>query len=222
MYWKRVLREAGVDWMRIGQLTADRKKWKEMVKKRMRRVLEWENSRGHHWTGSRVEERNATVEERRSDVHVCEVCGKVCVTKGGLTVHRRRMHEVSVMKRMFGCERCGREFVQEANLKNHKKVCLGEGDGLVVRCDLCGGSFKRKGLKNHRRGCAIRRGVVLPVGSPPPPAPQPRIYRGLRKDCPQCGKTMAATNIRRHIVESCPLGQRAEPLSEAFGLFMAS
>ena len=48
------------------------------------------------------------------------------------------MHEVSEKKKkMFGCERCGREFAQEANLKNHRKVCLGEGDGSVVKCDLC-------------------------------------------------------------------------------------
>ena len=54
--------EGGRDWTRVGQLTADRKKWKELVKKRVKRVLEWENSRGHHWMGNRVEERNATVE----------------------------------------------------------------------------------------------------------------------------------------------------------------
>ena len=207
LYWRRLLREAGVDWTRIGQLTADRKEWKEVVRKRMKRVLEWENSRGHHWSGNRVEVRNATVEERRTIGHVCEVCGKVCVSKGGLTVHRRRLHEVSELKKKFGCERCGREFVQEANLKNHRKVCMGEGDGTVVSCDLCEKSFKRKGFKKHRRSCAAKRGVVT-LPSPPPLDPQPRVYRGRRMACPECGKLMAATNIRRHITSSCP-GQRA-------------
>ena len=83
LYWKRLLREAGVDWTRIGQLTADRKKWKEIVRKRMKRILEWEWSQGHKWEGVFEGERNATKEERMSLVHVCEVCGKVCQSVQG-------------------------------------------------------------------------------------------------------------------------------------------
>ena len=201
------MREAGVDWTRIGRLTEDRKKWKEMVRLRMKRIQEWEWSQGHQWSGQVVRERNVSREENRSGIHECEECGLVCKSKGGLTVHRRRMHEVSVLKKKFVCERCRTEFGQEANWKNHRKVCTGEGDGSVRQCDLCERSFKRKGFKNHRRSCAARRGVDTQP-SPPPINPLPGVYKGRRKNCPDCGKDMAATNVWRHQKEACP-GQRA-------------
>ena len=131
------MRDAGIDASRIGQLTADRKKWKETVKKRMKRIQNWENSRGHHWNGEKVSERNVSKEERMSSVHECEICRKVCLSKGGLTIHRKRMHEISECKRDFECDKCGRVFSQEANLKNHRKVCMGVGDGAEVKCDIC-------------------------------------------------------------------------------------
>ena len=49
----------------------------------------------------------------------------MCKLKGGLKVHRRRMHEVSAKKKEFQCEECEEVFRQKANLLNHKK-CSGE------------------------------------------------------------------------------------------------
>ena len=202
LFWRRILKEAGVDASRIGQLTSDRKKWKETVRKRMKRIQNWENSQGHQWKGEKVAERNATKEERMSFVHECEICKKICLSKGGLTIHRKRMHEISKLKKNFICDKCEREFSQEANLKNHRKVCLGGEEGTEVACDLCEKKYKRKGFKNHRRSCAAKRGIVeLPT--PTPPTPPARVYKRKTKPCPQCGIPMAATNIRRHIKEAC-------------------
>ena len=44
LYWKRLLREAGIAYTRIGQITVARKEWKEAVRKRMKRIEEWEMS----------------------------------------------------------------------------------------------------------------------------------------------------------------------------------
>ena len=137
----------------------------------------------------------------------CEVCGKVYVLRGGQRIHRRRMHEVSERKKKFKCDVCGDEFGQEANLKNHKKVCAGVGRGRKRRCDLCLAEFTQVSFKRHRKSCAEKRGVVL-RRSPPQPAPLARVYTGKRKDCPACGKNMTASNIRRHLNEACP-AQRA-------------
>ena len=35
LYWRRVLREAGIDWTEVERLTSDRKGWKEKVAERM-------------------------------------------------------------------------------------------------------------------------------------------------------------------------------------------
>ena len=87
LYWKKLLREAGIDWTRIGRLTADRKEWKRIVKERRAHLAKWEESKGHSWQGPAIE-RNVTKEDRREFVFVCEVCGKVCKSKAGLTIHR--------------------------------------------------------------------------------------------------------------------------------------
>ena len=42
LYWKGLLREAEIDYTRIGKLTEDRKQWKQTVRERMKHVEEWE------------------------------------------------------------------------------------------------------------------------------------------------------------------------------------
>ena len=208
LYWRRLLREAGIDYTRVGQLAADRKEWRALVRRRMRRIEEWEWSRGYQWKGRVFAgERSMVEEDEKKKDFVCEVCGKVCVSKAGVTIHRKRMHEQSEKKRKFRCEKCGDEFGQEANLKNHRKVCAGVAKGRKRRCDLCQGEFSQTGFKRHTKSCAAKRGIVL-RRSPPPPNPQPRVYTGKRVDCPQCGRNLTASNLRRHINEACP-GQRA-------------
>ena len=46
LYWKKLLREAGLDWTKIDMLTKDRKSWKAMVNERMRHLEKWERRRG--------------------------------------------------------------------------------------------------------------------------------------------------------------------------------
>ena len=198
LYWKRLLKEAGIDYTRIGMLTADRKAWRAKVKERMKKVEEFEESKGKRWTGGEVV-RDATREERMEFVFVCEVCGKVCRSKGGLTIHRKRMHEVSRLKKSFQCDRCKEVFGQEANLKNHEKACSGilGVASHMRRCDLCSRDIGKKSFAAHRRACEAASGAA---NIPAQPAPtRARVYVGRRKDCPNCGKEMAATNVARHL-----------------------
>ena len=59
---RKLLREVGIDWTRIGRLTADRKAWKRIVKERMDHLAKWEESKGHSWQGA-VMERNVAEED---------------------------------------------------------------------------------------------------------------------------------------------------------------
>ena len=50
-----MIREAGWDVTTIGAKAADRKKWKGMVRDRMKHLAEWENSKGKKWQGEAME-----------------------------------------------------------------------------------------------------------------------------------------------------------------------
>ena len=198
-YWKKLLREAGVDATNLKAVTEDRKKWKKIVKERMEHLDKWEKSRGHKWMGEEM------MRNEIKEVEVlffCEVCWKRCKTKGGLVVHRRRMHEVSTKKRVFECEKgCGETFKQEANKWNHEKVCGGAVTDKDRRKCACGREFAKSYIARHRKKCvaAIRREEEEERRGP-------KKYKGKRKMC-VCGREMAATNYARHKREACPYGE---------------
>ena len=50
-YWKRILKEAGIDWTQIGQLTQDRKIWKSIVNERMKYLEPWKRRKGKRTPG---------------------------------------------------------------------------------------------------------------------------------------------------------------------------
>ena len=196
-YWKKLLREAGIDWTDLAEVTKDRKGWKRLVKVRMERLDKWEKCQGHKWVGERVE-RNERREAAETGFE-CKVCRKVCKSKGGLTVHRRRMHEVSVRKKEFKCEDCEEVFGQEANMLNHRKVCSGVvASSKERRKCACGKEYSKTYFPRHRRVC--------PVGVEEVVQERPRVYRGKRVVC-VCGVEMAATNLARHKREVCPYGE---------------
>ena len=113
-------------------------------------------------------------------------------------MHRRRMHEVSVRKKEFKCEECGEVFGQEANLKNHRKVCSGEvASGKEKRKCACGKEYSKSYYPRHKRICPAEVEAVAQT--------RPRVYKGKRVTC-SCGVEMAATNLARHKCEACPRG----------------
>ena len=94
-YWRKMLREAGMDISATGELTADRKIWRIKIMERMKHLQEYKKSKGHKWTGGEVA-RDVVKEE--VVVFDCSVCGRICKSKAGLTIHKKRMHEVSIMQ----------------------------------------------------------------------------------------------------------------------------
>ena len=140
LYYKRILKESGVDWMDIERVYSDREGWKKTVNDRMRHLDVWERQRGKKYVMGRGEqevERNVSAEV---DL-VCryEGCGKVCKAKGGLVLHQKRMHRAPDERVTFECERCGVSLETEGAKKNHEKSCMGGGVRDNRReCGRCG------------------------------------------------------------------------------------
>ena len=55
LYWRKILREAGIDNNNISELMENRKKWKTLVMERVRHLQEWEEQGGKMFTGERIE-----------------------------------------------------------------------------------------------------------------------------------------------------------------------
>ena len=188
IYWQKLLREAGIDWTRIGQLTKERKEWKALVKKRMDHLEKWEERRGKR-VAEDSGERNTLLDTQTQD-HTCEVCGKVCKSKAGLTVHRRRMHERSDQKVTFKCQGCNLHFEFEANLHNHEKSCTGREtvDSDMRKCNICNREVSKSNFARHRRQCG---GDNHPQPQARPPAEKAR--------CQTCGAHISKPNLARHM-----------------------
>ena len=215
-YWRKLVKEAGIDWTKVGVLAADRDGWRKLVEKRMEHLEKFERTKGNLHTG---EEIVRNIERERSDEDlVCEWdgCGKICKSRGGLRIHQKRMHEEA--RGRFPCGECGEIFRTENNMINHRKTCGGsqaERQGYK-RCERCGREVTKTNIARHRRACTAREGdggvrgevrpELVPPGAaapldgdlPPEPQQQARVYRQKWADCPICNQRLSATNMARH------------------------
>ena len=196
LYWKRLLKEAGFDYTKIGQLTEDRKAWKSLVKERMNHLKEWER-RG----GKRVEEERGnrnTAQTEESLTCDWEGCGKTFRSKAGLTIHIKRIHSISKQKVLFRCERCEEQFKQEANLKNHSKICTGlrAEDPTKRKCNICMREYAKSGFKKHYNRC-VQNHQIQPQQQQQQQLAA-TVYVPEYADCPNCGLSRSKSNMSRH------------------------
>ena len=157
LYWKRLLREAGVDWTNVERLGSDRDGWKRMVNERMDHLYKWEQQKGHLYEWAEGETplvRNRTMNE---DL-VCKYdgCGKRCLSRAGLTMHQKRMHRAQEERVRFSCGMCGVSLETEVAKVNHERACTGGATGGDGRreCGWCGVWVTRGNMARHVRGCA--------------------------------------------------------------------
>ena len=201
LYWKRLIKEAGLDYTKIGDLTKDRKEWRILVRKRARKIEEWEKKAGHGEEGGDRGERNTP--PPALSIFECHHCHKICRSKAGLTTHIRRMHERSALKVTFPCDKCDRIFKQEGNLRNHEKICTGEraSSNDVKKCNKCKKEITNANFRRHVNKCNRDLPDILNLQ-------QARVHKPARGRCDQCGRTLEKKNIARHKKSGCP-GRRA-------------
>ena len=195
LYWKKLLKEAGIDWTRINQLTSDRKEWKGIVKQRMKNLEKWERGNGHRSTDP-PGERNVQREAEITWICEYEGCERVCKSKAGLVNHTRKMHQKPKDKVTFKCDSCNLVFDQKGNLVNHKKGC---GGAVALRegykkCNICGKEVLSGNFNRHRR-----------IHEDRDPQPRAAAVRGPRAVCVGCGISQSKANMARH-QNKCPGG----------------
>ena len=186
LYWRKLLREAGIDQTRIGMLSQDKKGWKATVNERVKHIEEWEEKGGN----KSEQERGARNNIKENEVvFECEVCGKVCKNKAGLTNHRRRIHEISKQKKKFTCEVCNQVFTSMSSLTNHKISCEGVADEGKKRCGNCQKQISVGNFARHKRSCNRGDGAQENTH---------RIIRGERTICQRCNLSVSKSNLSRH------------------------
>ena len=194
LFYKKLVREAGLDYTKIGAMTRDRKEWKKCVKKRIKHLYDWDKKKGKKSQGPTT---NRNQELRVELVNKCDECGKICKSRGGLMTHIKRTHEISNQKVTFTCDICNQVFQYESSIMNHKKNCQGtttESRNLR-KCSLCLKTITTANFARHQRTCRARNNQE----------PQPvrvegtaRVYKSRNKPCSICGKILSATNMARH------------------------
>ena len=191
LFWKKLLKEGGIDYTTIGKETSNRKEWKRRVMTRMKHLEKWERRGGKRNTEERGE-RNQLPEVPETYICTVEECRKVCKSKAGLVNHTKRMHEISSQKVTFKCNICNQIFKYETNLVNHTKTCNGirEENSDFRTCSNCNKRITYNNFARHRRTCG--------GGQEEREVRAPRVYRAERGRCSYCNGEFAKTNMARH------------------------
>ena len=85
----------------------------------MKHLGRWEGSRGNKWEGEEVTRNEIKMEMSVFKRSVCDLISK---SKGGLVIHRRRMHEESKEKKIFKCPGCLEVFKKQASVIMRKSL----------------------------------------------------------------------------------------------------
>ena len=105
-------------------------------------------------------------EGRRIDLECrYEGCGKVCLSKGGLVQHQKRMHRAPLERVRFECGKCGMVCETEVACLNHERTCGGGSvRGRQRECGDCGRWVSRSNFARHVGVCRERSGGVAGGG----------------------------------------------------------
>ena len=198
-YWKRILKEAGLDWTNIEGLTMDRKNWKGIVNERKKAMGEWENKMCEIHKGDLKPTRSQAGKPVTEEGFKCRwpPCEKTCRTKVRRDHHETRIHKRNEL--IFECGKCHTTFEQKAQRTNHAKQCGGAPRGT---CPDCGKELSTTNMARHRRTYCLRRHDTMTLRNASTLA---------RTTCPDCGIPITKTNVARHRNTECPGSGSRDP-----------
>ena len=117
--------------------------------------------------------------KKESEKAICNICGKVLLSKYILSIHHKNMHEIVELK--YKCEKCGRmceskgklnkhmqtHFIQKtpcticgksfSNVERHMKTIHGKDEDKRIQCQDCGKGFQSQShLKMHQMSVHLK------------------------------------------------------------------
>ena len=186
-YWRKLVREMGLETHNVDRWTDDRKEWKEKVRNRMTEIEKWEDTMADSHKGAKIagpKDRKRTASKSLS----CnwEECDKQCKTLAGLKAHQRRIHSKSKETRRT-CEKCQQSFSDHQARVNHGKICQGQEKGT---CPYCQKRLLPSNMARHKKTCKKR--------------PEEKEFSTVpkmqeeKKQCSFCGTWITGSNLARH------------------------
>jgi len=129
-------------------------------------------------TFKRMSEMNNHMQIHSNVTYTCDLCGLISKNRVSLRTHVRRVHKRDLRHR---CEQCGKGFMSNYDLEDHKTSHLGIKNFI---CDYCGNAYLQKSyLAAHKR---VIHGVQK--------YPASKQHR-----CDRCNKSFASElNLRNH------------------------
>ena len=96
-YWRKLVREAGLNQDNVKMYARDRNRCKNQIKIRMEQIREWEEQMARRHRGNEQEVENITRNRKRNSIRQslqCDLehCGRLCKTKARLKAHQRMAH----------------------------------------------------------------------------------------------------------------------------------
>ena len=144
-YWRKVLREAGLDADSIEYLVSDKGKWRQIIHERKLHIEEWEKSQAEHHGNQRsqMKRSQASIEKQRSLVCQWPECGKILKSTTGRKNHEK-IHRANRQQETL-CQWCSTTLTDKTSLTSHQKICMGAPKGI------CPYSGERKSVANMAR-----------------------------------------------------------------------
>ena len=103
-YWRKLLRDAGLDADSVEYLVSDKGKWRQIIHERKVHIEEWEKSQAEHHGNQRsqMKRSQASIEKQRSLVCQWPECGKILKSitgrKNHEKIHRAKRQQETLCK----------------------------------------------------------------------------------------------------------------------------
>ena len=197
-YWRKVIREAGLDADSTEYLVSDKGKWRQIIHERKVHIEEWEKSQAEHHGNQcpQMKRSQTSMEKQRSLVCQWPECGKILKSITGRKNHEK-IHRAKRQQETL-CKWCSTTLKDKTSLTSHQKFCMGAPKGI---CPYCGERKSVTNMARQRRMCAMGNERMYTLTGEEINTQQEKRENEKKGDlvrCELCNDFKSKMNISRH------------------------